>query len=347
MNKTNSFSVASYNIYFDRYPASGNKPTDPDRISKMAEQLLQDQFSIIALQEVSPEAHETLANTLRSKYYHAYYQHPGRPEGVCLLAKIDEFEWKNTTALDIAGGDKKGVNSASLVHRATGKTVFIATSHFKGGPPGNANKPGREVGDLELGEVLRLSENQPHNLNIVTGDFNQEAGAPQNNRIELIAKQQFGFQEQMNGSYPTEPFTGRRIDATVYKSDSQTSVTVQTELASKADNYARLSDHLPWIQTFTFNNIQQLQQPTPPTIQAQSAHKPLRRNPVLTTVASRPTSTQQATLPTQRLPNPIPQKAPSPPNPPQPKGLRRFLNSIWDGMASFFRYLFGSFFKKP
>ncbi len=48
MNKTNSFSVVSYNIYFDGYPASGNKPTNPDRISLIAKQLLQDQFSIIA-----------------------------------------------------------------------------------------------------------------------------------------------------------------------------------------------------------------------------------------------------------------------------------------------------------
>ncbi len=282
-----------------------------------------------------------LNQKLQDQYTGFYCQHKRRKEGVYLLYKKDEFKELNSINTVIAGGDSENAASILLLHKATRKGIFVTTSHFKSGQP-----TARNAGTLDLGEVLNLSDKNSVHLNIVTGDFNQEAGALDNHRIERVAKKIFGFQEQMEGSYPTEPSSGRRIDATLYKPDWQTPVTVQTASQNTAQLYKGWSDHLPWIQTFTFNNLRPSPQLAQTPSQNQSAPCPVKASSS-TTPSAPPISPKQGTLPPQSRPTPISQKAPSPPTPPQLKGLRRFLTSIWDGMASFFRYLFGSFFKKP
>jgi endonuclease/exonuclease/phosphatase family metal-dependent hydrolase len=248
MNRT-VFTVASYNIWHESYKVGGGITHNADRHHRIAE-LLRDQFDLIAVQEISQTAFDVIGKDLRN-YWRAFQPHPNRKDGIAIFGKINQFSVLNVNEIQIQGGDSKSGILLNLIHKSTGKTINIASSHFKGGP-----YPDRAKGDLESAVVAKALDQTKANLKILAGDFNQGSKDLQNNRVTNV-KQKFKFEEQTRNEYNTEPHNKRRIDYILYKTDDQTQVSVETMSPEFVDPFlqAQVSDHLPFVQTFEFEQI--------------------------------------------------------------------------------------------
>jgi exonuclease III len=245
MNRLN-FKAATYNIWHESYEAEGGIVHSPIRYDRIAA-LLGDQFDLIAIQEISRAAFDSIGKELKG-YWSVFQPHPNRPDGVAIFAKANVFDWLKTEAIEIPRGDSKSGLLIKLAHKSAGKIVSIATSHFKGG-----HYPDRAAGDLECEAVAYALNQADGNLKILAGDFNQGSKEQQNNRVSNI-KQRYGFQEETQNEYDTDPCNGRRIDFLLYKTDHETEVALATAPPRIVAPFleAEVSDHLPFIQEFQF-----------------------------------------------------------------------------------------------
>lgn len=334
------FTVASYNIWHEKYPVGGGITNNPNRYNQIGH-LLGEQFDLIAIQEISETAFDAIGEQLPG-YWRASQEHPNRTDGVAIFVKKALFDVKKVDEIDIPGGDNKSGILLNLFHKATRKTVDIATSHFKGGP-----YPARAMGDLECTTVANALDQRGGNLKILAGDFNQGSQDPQNNRVTQI-KQQFEFQEQTQHEYNTEPHNNRRIDYILYKPDQNTRVSVETVHPEVADPFfrARVSDHLPWVQTFTFEGIAPLENqrilppvaPEPPVEPVAPPETPIEyaNLPIPEPLIQSPNISPQPIDQNNCIPNRVETQAQQHQNPPIPQKSSwiDWLNSFWEGMVS-------------